>query len=218
MSSYRLYGKKLDLYNERQKIIDFGSFPSDLTILSNVCLGGRIYHDYHQKFLSPTIDFFMEVDSFIKFCCNLKYYLNYELIPLPNIKKDHLNNFFFCQIGDLIAGFSHTNDSYEKIISKWNERKKRVNYDNIIVIANDRNILTYPASIASEETIKNFAKIPYKKVLFTIKDYKYDYVSYLPSFKDENASPETTRPSLNKKGKYIIEEDGFDLEKFVCNL
>lgn len=57
MSSYRLYGKKLNLYNERQKIIDFGSFPSGLTILSNVCLGGRIYHDYHQKFLSPTIDF-----------------------------------------------------------------------------------------------------------------------------------------------------------------
>lgn len=95
MSSYRLYDKKLDLYNERQKIINFGSFPSDLTILSNVCLGGRIYHDYHQKFLSPTIDFFMEVDSFIKFCCNLKYYLNCELIPLPNFKRDNLNNFFF---------------------------------------------------------------------------------------------------------------------------
>ena len=39
---------------------------------------------------------------------------------------------------------------------------------------------------------------------------------HLPSFKDEEACPEATRPAIKKKGKYIVEEDGFDLDKFIC--
>ena len=215
--SYKLSDKKLELYNNRQKMININSFPKDLTIISNTCIGGRLYHDYHQKFLSPTIDFYMEPDSFVKFCCNLEYYLNCEIKPLPDYKIDYLSNFLFCDIGGLIAAFGHTNDSYDKIISKWNERKKRVNYDNIVVIATERNVLKEPFTKCSEETVKEFGKIPYKKVLFSVVDYKYDYVSYLPSFKDESGCPEATRPSLTRKGKYIIEEDGFDLDKFICN-
>ena len=213
---YRLSGEKLKLYNDRQKMINLNSFPKDLTIISNTCIGGRLYHDYHQKFLSPTIDFYMEPDSFVNFCLNLEYYLNCDIKPLPDYKIDYLNKFLFCDIGGLIAAFGHSNDSYEKIINKWNERKKRVNYNNIVVIATDRNVFQEPFTRCSYETVKEFGKIPYKKVLFSTVDYKYDYVIYLPSFKDENGCPEATRPSLTKKGKYIIEEDGFDLDKFIC--
>jgi uncharacterized protein (DUF1919 family) len=160
----------------------------------------------------------MEPDSFVKFCCNLEYYLNCEIKPLPNYKIDYLSKFLFCDIRGLIAAFGHTNDSYEKIVTKWNERKQRVNYDNIVVICADRNVLVKPFIKCSEKTVQDFGNIPYKKVLFSIVDYKYDYVSYLPSFKQEDACPEATRPSLTKKGKYIIEEDGFDLDKFVCEV
>ena len=215
--SYRLSDKKLELYNDRQKMIDISSFPKDLTIISNTCIGGRLYHDYHQKFLSPTIDFYMEVENFVKFCCNLKYYLNCDIKPLPNYKVNYLEKFLFCDIGGLTAAFSHTNDTYDKIISKWNERKQRVNYDNIIVIAADRNVFNKPFTRCSEKTVKEFGKIPYKKVLFSVVDYKYNYISYLPSFKEDAVCPEATRPSLTKKGKYILEEDGFDLDKFICN-
>ena len=197
---YRLNDIKMQLYNDRQKMIDVSLFPKDLTIISNTCIGGRIYHDYHQKFLSPTIDFYMDPDSFVNFCCNLEYYLNCDIKPLPNIKFDHLKYFLFCDIGGLIAVFRHTNDSYDKIISKWNERKKRVNYDNIAIIATDRNLLKEPFTKCSEDTVKKFSKIPYKKVLFSVFDYNYDYVSYLPSFKEESACPDATRPSITKKG------------------
>ena len=124
---YRLKEYKLELYNDRQKIIDINSFPKDLTIIANTCIGGRLYHDYHQKFLSPTIDFYMEPDSFVKFCLNLEYYLSCDIKPLPDYKIEHLPQFLFCDIGGLIAAFGHTNDSYEKIVEKWNERKKRIN-------------------------------------------------------------------------------------------
>ena len=215
--TYKLIDKKLKLYNDRQYIINSFDFPDNLTILSNTCIGGRLYHDYHQKFLSPTIDFYMDPDTFVKFCCNLKYYLDCEIKPLPNYKSDYLKDFLFCDIGGLIAAFSHTNDSYNKIISKWNERKKRINYNNIVVLATDRNVLTNPITRCSEDVVKDFGKIPYKKVFFSVVDYSYNYVAYLPSFKDEAGCPEATRPSLNRKGKYIIEEDGFDLDKFICN-
>lgn len=213
--TFKLSKIKQKLYKERQEIIHQELFPDDLTIISNTCLGGRIYHDYHKKFLSPTIDFYMEPSDFVKFCLNLKYYLSCEIVPLPDKKYDHLQNCLYCQIGDLLARFGHTNDSFEKIIEKWNERKKRVNFDNIVVICTDRNVYMQPFSIATKKTVEEFGKIPYKKIIFSVKKYDYDYVEYLPSFKNENGVPDSTRPSLTKKGKYIVEEDGFDLEKFL---
>jgi len=213
---YKLSDQKLELYNKRQQMLDFNSFPNDLTIISNTCLGGRLYHDYHKKFLSPTIDFYMPTADFTKFCNNLKHYINCEIKPLPNYKIDYLDKFLFCDIGGLIAGFSHTNDSYEKIIAKWNERKKRINYANIIVLCNDRNILSKPYMNSSQKVVEEFGKIPYKKVLFSTINYNYDYVAYLPSFKGKEC-PEATRPSLTKEGKYIVEEDGFDLDRFISN-
>ena len=96
-------------------------------------------------------------------------------------------------------------------------REKKVNYINIVVIGIDINVLTNPISRCSENTIKEFGKISYKKVLFSVVDYKCDYVSYLSSFKYEGCCPEATKPSINKIGKYIVEEDGFDLDKFICS-
>lgn len=214
---YVLNEQKQKLYEERQKIINIDAFPKDLTIISNNCIGGRLYHDYHKKFLTPTIDFYMEPKDFVKFCNNLDHYLKCKIIPLPEMKIDYLNNFLFCDIGGLIAGFSHTNDSYEKIMSKWEERKQRINTNNIVVICTDRNILKKPYTTSDPQIVEDFGKIPYKKVFFTNREYKYDYIAYLPSFKNEEACREATRPSLTKTGKYIIEEDGFDLDDFICN-
>jgi len=96
-------------------------------------------------------------------------------------------------------------------------REKRVNYINIVVIGIDINVLTNPISRCSEDVVKDFEKIPYKKLFFSVVDYSYNYVAYLPSFKDEGCCPEATKPSINKIGKYIVEEDGFDLDKFICS-
>ena len=148
---------------------------------------------------------------------NLEYYLNCDIKPLPNYKIEHLKDFLFCDIGGLIAGFTHTNDSYDRIISKWNDRKKRINYKNIVVIATDRNMMNTLYERCPKKTVEEFGKIPYRKVFFSVVDYKLDYVSYLPSFKNDICTPEATRPSLTKNGKYILEEDGFDLDMFLCN-
>lgn len=214
---YRVSDIKQKLYEERQKIIDVNSFPKDLTIISNTCIGGRLYHDYHQKFLSPTIDFYMEPKDFVKFCINLEHYLTFTPEPMPDFKIEHLSNFLFCKIGDLIAAFGHTNDSYEKIIENWEKRKRRVNFDNIVVICTDRKVFEKPFTRCSDDVVKDFGNIPYKKVLFTTKKFDWEYTSYLKTFEGENGTPEATRPSPTKEGKYILEEDGFDLDDFLTN-
>ncbi len=157
----------------------------------------------------------MTPNDFVEFCINLKYYLSLDIIPLPEYKVEYLNSFLFCKIGKLIAAFGHSNSDYEKIIENWDKRKERVNYNNIVVICTDRNILNNLITRCDDNVVKKFGEIPYKKVLFTTKKYSYEYTAYLKSFCNEQACPEATRPSITRKGKYILEEDGFDLDKFI---
>ena len=50
---------------------------------------------------------------------------------------------------------------------------------------------------------------------YQITEYDYEYCSFLKSFKEERCCPEATLPAINEKGKYILETDGFDIDKFI---
>lgn len=51
-------------------------------------------------------------------------------------------------------------NSVEKAQNKWNERKKRINRDNIVIMNTDREGMT-------EELKERFEVLPYRKVMFT---------------------------------------------------
>ncbi len=51
-------------------------YLSDISIISMNCIGGVLYHDCGQKFLSPTVNLFFMPSDFIKFVNNLDYYLS----------------------------------------------------------------------------------------------------------------------------------------------
>ena len=51
----------------------------DFTIIASNCTAGILYHELGLKFLSPTINLYMEGDDFVKFCTNINYYLNVEM-------------------------------------------------------------------------------------------------------------------------------------------
>ncbi|MBF7066806.1 DUF1919 domain-containing protein [Campylobacter volucris] len=57
-----------------------------ISIFSNNCIAGFLYHDYRMEFLSPTINLQLSPIHFIKFCSNLDYYLSLEI---EEIKIDH---------------------------------------------------------------------------------------------------------------------------------
>lgn len=145
------------------------------TIISSNCNGGIIYHDLNLPFNSPTINLSMDTDDFIKLVSNLKYYLDQEIVEV----EDKNYNFPCGMLDDIKIRFNHYK-TFQEAVDKWNERKKRINWDNIYVMGIDGDNATY-------ESLKKFDELPYEnKVIFTHKSYpeiKSSY--YIKGFEDK---------------------------------
>lgn len=142
----------------------------NITIISQNCIGGIFYHDMNMKFLSPTINLHFQADDFIKFVKNIEVYLNERLVM-------RYGEFYpVGKLGDIEIYFNHY-ETCKDAFEKWNERKKRINFDNIIVIMTDRDGF-------NNYTMENFKEIKYKKILFTgNKNYIYKDSVYFKEFK-----------------------------------
>lgn len=129
------------------------------------CTGGIFYHDLCMKFLSPTINLFFKAGDFIKFCENIDHYLS-----IDDIKRvtdcTILNNVKYpiAILDDITIHFMHYK-TFEEAKKKWNERKKRILHNKLVILACDRDGM-------DETLISRFQKLPYKKVLFCNKQYK----------------------------------------------
>lgn len=58
---------------------------------------------------------------------------------------------------------------------KWDRRKQRICWDNIILKFNQSEVTTF-------EMMSTFDKLPYKKVLFVVKDYHLNSQIIYPEF------------------------------------
>ena len=52
---------------------------SDVTVFSQNCIGGVMYHDCHSRFLSPTVNLFFSASDFLKFVEKYEYYFSQPL-------------------------------------------------------------------------------------------------------------------------------------------
>ena len=111
-----------------KKKVDF----SEISLISQNCIGGIIYHDANQRFLSPTVNLYILPKDFIKFVNNLDYYLS--LTPKVEMGKDYPIG----TLGDIQINFMHYS-SPEEAVEKWEERKQRINFDKIFVIMVERD-------------------------------------------------------------------------------
>lgn len=125
------------------------------SVISQNCIGGVLYHDLGMQFLSPTINLFFREPDFVRFVLGLERYMNADLemswgeeYPIGILG------------GDVRIDFMHYH-SCEEARKNWNERKKRLNWEKIVVLATDRNGFT-------DEVFTEWKKIPYPKVLFTV--------------------------------------------------
>lgn len=152
------------IYKElkRRKLKNFNP-----TIISSNCNGGIIYHDLNLPFNSPTINLSMDTDDFIKLVSNLKYYLEQQIIEVEDKNYD-----FPCgMLDDIKIRFNHYK-TFEEAVEKWNERKKRIDWNKIYIMAIDGDKANY-------ESLQRFDKLPYKnKVIFTHKNYPEIKSSY----------------------------------------
>lgn len=103
------------------------------TIFSNNCWGGLTYHQLGLEFNSPLINLWFWDDDYIKFLKNPKFYINQELnFDKWGYSGGLQRNFPIAICDDISINFNHYN-TFEEANEKWEERKKRINWDNIII-------------------------------------------------------------------------------------
>lgn len=138
----------------------------DFTIISNNCWGGHVYQYFGMQYNSPTIGLTFFADEYLKFASNLKKYLSMDLKFIPKsesryyrVYKEKKKYYPIGVLGDIEIVFLHYT-SEDEAREKWNRRKARMNWDNLIVKFNDMNL-------ATEEHIRRFDKLPYRnKICF----------------------------------------------------
>ena len=129
------------------------------TIFTQNCMGGLIYRYLELPFMSPFISAgFPDKEDYLRFLSDPERYLNAELsfggfhnaISLGNTPPTAV-----CE--DTLLLFAHY-PTYEEGVKKWNERKTRIDWNNLVVIFNSDNV----------DIVRRFTALPYKrKVCFT---------------------------------------------------
>ncbi len=144
----------------------------NFTIISNNCWAGIFYRNNNLEYLSPTLGLFFMAEDYIKFIYNIKYYINEDL-QFINIEDSKYKNYLkklnynspIGRIDDIEIMFLHYS-SEKEAKEKWDRRKQRINWDNIIYKFSDQNMCTY-------EHIKKFDEFKAKnKILFTTRKYE----------------------------------------------
>ena len=145
------------------------------TIISCNCIGGILYHELGLQFTSPLINLYMRCEDFTKFCEKMEYYLSLEITEYDgDIERDYPLG----MLGDLVIYFVHY-DTLQQAREKWNERRSRMDFDNIYIIATDRDGF-------NENLCQRFLDLPYKhKKLFAHLPYNSRDIVYIKGFEKE---------------------------------
>lgn len=132
----------------------------DFSLITNTCLGGIISHNLGLQFQSPTVNLgIRDFDEFFLFCTHLSYYLS---LPVEQVQSDfrYPVGVLKGKYGDVKLFFSHYG-TFEEAVEKWEDRKKRVNYDNVIVIMD--------GDTCPDEVLNRFDSLPIqRKMVYTL--------------------------------------------------
>ena len=148
---------------------------TDFTIISSNCGGMLIYYDMELPYLTPTVNLSIEMNDFVRMVENLEWYMGQEMVE---VKGE--NSYPVGMLGDVRIQLVHY-ESFDEGVQKWEERKRRINWDNLFIIGTDRDGCTY-------ETIRRFEQLPYKnKVIFTHVRYpEFSSAYHIKGFEDRN--------------------------------
>ena len=147
----------------------------DFSIISNNCWGGFIYQYFGLPYKSPFIGLFLFAPDYIRLLSDLKKYMNIEpkFIKPENSKyaNEVLKNGMFGKypigiIDDIEIHFLHYKDKNEAL-EKWERRKRRINYDYLIIKFCDRDL-------ATEKLIREFCNLQFAhKICLTSKENNF---------------------------------------------
>ena len=180
----------------------------DVSVISNDCTGGILLHDLGLQFLSPTVNLYMNANDYQKFCKNLRYYISIDtMVACSDSSIIENRKYPVAYLDDILLYLVHY-ATVEEAQKKWNERKRRINWDKIVVINSDRNGMT-------DDLKSQFEKLPYKKVMFTnLPNDKFPSSYYLPGSESEECLGLVPEP-IGWLGKRRT--DSFDFVEFLNN-
>ena len=156
----------------------------DFTIISNNCWGGFIYQIFKLPYNTPTVGLFLFAEDYVEFCKNIKYYLSKQIIFIDKNSskyKEHISkNYPIGRIDDIEIHFMHYRTS-EEAIEKWERRKKRINWNNIIFKFSQKDL-------CNKDNIINFMNLEHKNKVCFVNEQEIDNTIYIPNldkYKDE---------------------------------
>lgn len=163
---------------------------SQLSIFSKHCFGGIVSHLLGLNFRSPFVNLFLSDEDFIRFLKFPRDYIDKQPVYIGTEWEKNLKfDYPVCSMDSLKIHFNHYHDA-EQAINKWNERKTRINWYNLLVVT----------STDDEKILEEFDKLPYgKKVCFTSFESELSSAFYL----DENKSHYGLNQSI---GEYSLEQ------------
>ena len=103
------------------------------SIIASNCNGSFISHDLGLRFNTPTVNLYILPSDFIKFVTDLDRYLTEELIEITSDKP-----FPVGKLDDITVYFMHYK-TFEEAKAKWNERRERVDRNNMFLMFTDRD-------------------------------------------------------------------------------
>ena len=170
------------LYNARRRV---RLKNRDFTIIASNCVGTMIYHDMGLPFLTPTINLTISMRDLVGGKC-----------PAG-------------RLGSIRINFVHY-DTFEEGAACWERRKKRINWDNIILMGVERDDCDYAV-------LKSFDQLPYpnKVVLTHIAYPELSSACYIKGFEERAELGVVTnyRPHpLGIRRRYM---DAFDYVAFL---
>lgn len=145
------------------------------TLLSNNCNGCLICKDMNIRYNSPFVNLYLTPTDFIKYIKNIDHYNNLKLTFINVETKDYPVGV----LGDIELNFVHYQNEQEAK-EKWNERKTRINLDNLFILMTERDGCTMDDLIEFDNlSYKNkvvFTKLPYKNIKssYYIKGFEKD--------------------------------------------
>ncbi len=105
---------------------------SDISIISNNCAGGMLYHLLGLPFMSPTVNMFQMNDSFLRFSADLYGHLSKPLV-FDHMEKEAEKEYPVFTIGDAVVHMNHYKDP-EAASAIWYKRLGRLNPDNVLIM------------------------------------------------------------------------------------
>lgn len=175
----------------------------NFSIICNNYFGGMLYHDLGLKFLSPTVNLYFDMGDYIEFLENLGFYLNCELTNAGS--KEEIIGLLNNKIK--LHGVHYS--SFDELKQKWEERRHRVNYDNLYIIGAYRDGCT-------DDLVKRFCNLPYKNKIFLSHKYveceNNDCIVIMKNYKRYNEFPGADKMASCKQRLY---DETFDFVNWL---